>query len=72
MLCLEKSASVNHNSIAFPALGMGVKGFPTDVVAKSMIEAITEYSETNPNSSLTLINVYLFEKSVTPAQVKVS
>jgi len=39
---------------------MGIKGYPPEIVSKSITEAITEYVENYSNSSLTHIKLYIF------------
>ena len=43
---------LNASSVAFPALGTGNLGFPSDVTAKIMVQAAHHYLQENPNSSL--------------------
>ncbi len=40
------------HSIAFPALGTGVGGFPLDRCAKIMYEEVIRYEEEHPNTSI--------------------
>ena len=39
-------------SVAFPALGTGNLGFPSNVAAKIMVQSAHDYLQENPNSSL--------------------
>ena len=57
---MEKAAINGHQSIAFPVLGVGNLGYPVDEVAKGMIEAVIEYTERNPNSSITDVKIVIF------------
>ena len=50
----------NHQSIAFPALGTGNLRYPGDEVAKAMIEAVIEYTEKNPNSSIKDVKIVIY------------
>ena len=67
--CLEKAAIYGHQSIAFPVLGVGNLGYPVDAVAKGMIEAMIEYTEGNPNSSITDIKIVIFHRDTTAQEV---
>ena len=54
-----------------PTIGMGAKGYPAKVVAKAMLEAIAEYAEKNPSSSIKNVKLYLYDKEIKPDQQKV-
>ncbi len=47
-------------SLAFPALGTGVAGFPMGECAEVMLGAVREYAAANPKSSLALVVFVLF------------
>jgi O-acetyl-ADP-ribose deacetylase len=49
-------------SIAFPALGTGVSGFPIDACARIMMKAFSEYFNGNSNSSIELVILALFDE----------
>jgi len=51
---------MQYKSIALPAIGMGCKGYPPEVVSKSLTEAIKEFVQSYSNSSLTHIKLYIF------------
>ena len=53
--CLEEAADVN--SIAIPAISSGVFGFPVDLCAKAIIEAVVEFCKDNPTCILTDIHL---------------
>ena len=59
--CMRKCAEANHTSIAFPAIGSGAKGFPTGIVAKSLVGAIREFIEEYPDSKLTHVHMCVLE-----------
>ncbi|XP_046555389.1 protein mono-ADP-ribosyltransferase PARP14-like [Haliotis rubra] len=61
-LCLHKADIGKRRSIAFPALGTGLRKYPAEVVATAFRDVVTEYRKTNPHSSLKNIGVVLFEK----------
>jgi len=48
-------------SIAFPALGTGVAGFPVKECAIAMIGAVNEYSNSHPESSIQRVVFVLFD-----------
>jgi O-acetyl-ADP-ribose deacetylase (regulator of RNase III) len=52
-------------SIAFPALGTGVAGFPVDDCAESMIGAVRDYTVAQTDSSLELAVFVLFTSAIT-------
>ena len=49
------------SSIALPAISTGIFGFPKDIAAGVIFEAITEYFESNSNSSIRNIRILLFD-----------
>ena len=64
------AAANSHQSIAFPVLGVGNLGYPVDEVAKGMIEAMIEYTEGNPTSSIRDVKIVIFHRNT--AGLKVS
>jgi O-acetyl-ADP-ribose deacetylase (regulator of RNase III) len=48
-------------SIALPAISTGIYGFPADRAAKFIFAAIQEYFQENPDSSLKLVKLVLFD-----------
>ena len=67
--CLTMASNNNHQSIAFPALGTGNLRYPGDEVAKAMIEAVIEYTEKNPNSSIKDVKIVIYSQDVSTQQV---
>jgi len=53
------AAQSNHRSIAFPAVGLGAKGYPPNKVCEGIIESVTEYCEKNVDSSILTVKLYL-------------
>ena len=49
---LAEAARLDLDSIAFPALGTGVGGFPTEACARLMIAAALSHGRTNPKPGL--------------------
>jgi len=68
MNCLNKAAS-NGVSIAFPALGTGNLNYPPALSAQYMIEAVMEYSQENPKSSITQVKVIVFHLDIKTKKV---
>ena len=50
--CLESADQRGMTSIAFPALGTGMLGFPADVVAKLFYTCIDEYESKHPETGI--------------------
>ena len=57
---LKRATDLGLASIALPALGTGVGGFPVDEAARVMIEATCLMLRTTPQTSLTRIQFVLF------------
>jgi O-acetyl-ADP-ribose deacetylase (regulator of RNase III) len=53
---LAEAARLDLDSVAFPALGTGVGGFPAEACARLMVAAALNHNRTNPNpGSVTLV-----------------
>ncbi|XP_067657902.1 protein mono-ADP-ribosyltransferase PARP15-like [Haliotis asinina] len=59
--CLQKASQAGHSTIAFPALGAGVRNYPPHIVADVFKKTIWEYTQLNP-TSLKEIMVVIFHK----------
>ena len=46
--CLNKAEERKHQSIAFPAIGTGVSGYPTAKAAKGMVKALHKFISKKP------------------------
>jgi O-acetyl-ADP-ribose deacetylase len=57
---LRRGEERQLKSLAFPALGTGVAGFPVDECAAVMIEAVREYAGAHADSSIELVGFVLF------------
>ena len=57
---LEVADSLGLRSIAFPALGTGVGGFPLDSCARTMFRAIQQYVEGTARSGLREVTFMLY------------
>ncbi len=60
---LRRAEELKLKSIAFPALGTGVAGFPVDECAEVMIGAVRDYTVGQTDSSLELAVFVLFTPS---------
>lgn len=60
---LERSKM--YTSIAIPAISSGLFDFPLDVCAATILQAIVEFSEMEPDAKLTEINIIIFQDNVT-------
>jgi O-acetyl-ADP-ribose deacetylase (regulator of RNase III) len=59
---LKRAEQLNLGSIAFPAISTGIFGFPKPLAAQVCLSAIQSYLVDNPNSSLKLIRLVLFDR----------
>ena len=57
---MEECDRLKVSSVAFPAIGIGNLGFPSDVVAKVMVNTISQYMFNNKNSSIKKIILVVF------------
>ena len=68
---LEKCGRELLKSIAFPAIGMGAKGYSSSVVANTMIKAITLFCNSHPKTSVNRVVLYLNPDHIPSEQLKV-
>jgi O-acetyl-ADP-ribose deacetylase (regulator of RNase III) len=59
---LRRAEERQLSSLAFPALGTGVAGFPVAECAEVMLGAARDYAVTHPDSSLELVVFVLFSE----------
>ncbi|CAH1257849.1 PARP14 [Branchiostoma lanceolatum] len=59
--CLQQAEKDNYKTIAIPAMGTGVLGFPHDVVAEAMFDEAVKYCRRNPSGSLREIRFIVWE-----------
>ena len=71
MTAFEKCGRGNYQSIAFPAIGMGTKGYCSSTVAETFVKAVTEYCISHPKSSVNRVVLYLHPAMATAQQLKV-
>ena len=62
MACLEKAEKEQHSSIAFPAIGTGVHGYPEEQAAMGMLKVISQFTLKYP-TSLLIIDIVLYQPS---------
>ena len=60
--CLNEASKHNTSSIAFPTLGTGSLKFPEDITSSIMMNAVYEFSQNNPSSSLKVVNIVIYDK----------
>ena len=62
--CLNKAEERKHQSIAFPAIGTGVSGYPTAKTAKGMVKALQKFISKKPIRYMKRIRVVLFQQQM--------
>lgn len=60
--CMTESQERNYTSVAFPAMGTGTLGFPSDVVAKEMFAVVYKFSQDYPQSTINDVRVIVYDK----------
>ena len=58
----------SYGSISIPAISSSVCGFPIDVCADTLIQAVVEFSEIHEDSELTNINFIILQKNASAFQ----
>ena len=61
--CLNKAEERKHQSIAFPAIGTGVSGYPAGKAAKGMVKALHKFISKKPRH-LKRIRVVIFQQQM--------
>ncbi len=64
MKVMTECDRLKASSVAFPALGTGNLGFPSDVAAKIMVQAVHQYLQENHNSSLKKVVFIIYQDGV--------
>jgi len=67
--CLTEADTLNHSSIAFPAVGTGNLGYPKDIVAQEMFKAISTFAVKKPQTSLRKVVFVLYPKDYSTVKV---
>ena len=62
LACLQKTESRKHQSIAFPAIGTGVSGYPPAKAAKGMVKALHKFISKKPRH-VRRIRIILFQQA---------
>lgn len=60
------------SSIALPAIGTGIHGFPPDVVAEVMLDELRKFSSGNSQTHLRDVRFVMYEKNVHTTQASVA
>lgn len=60
--CLIEAEKRRLNSIAIPAVGTGVLGFPSDLVVNSLFNEADKFSASNPNTTVNEIRFVIYDK----------
>ncbi|XP_028392657.1 protein mono-ADP-ribosyltransferase PARP14-like [Dendronephthya gigantea] len=60
--CLKKCHSSGKTSIAFPAIGTGILGFPHDVAAKIFFEETKEFEQSVSNCSIKEVSFVVYSQ----------
>ncbi|MDK2980798.1 MAG: O-acetyl-ADP-ribose deacetylase [Chloroflexota bacterium] len=58
---LALAEQLKLGSIAFPAISTGIFGFPKDLAAAIFMQAIPAYLEKNPNGTMKLVKIVLYD-----------
>ncbi|KAL4635573.1 poly ADP-ribose polymerase 14-like [Arapaima gigas] len=64
MKVLEACDGIKVQSVAFPALGTGAGNLPADKVARAMVDAISNFLNDHPNTSVSLIHIVIFQQKI--------
>jgi O-acetyl-ADP-ribose deacetylase (regulator of RNase III) len=59
---LQRADELKLNSLALPAISTGIFGFPKQQAAKIILAAIEQYFSKEPDTTLTLVRVVLFDQ----------
>ena len=59
---LKLAAQENFSSISLPAISSGIFGFPKERCAEIILSNITDYLQSNPDSSLQEVRICLFDQ----------
>ncbi|MCD6450070.1 MAG: macro domain-containing protein [Thermotogaceae bacterium] len=69
---LNKASELNLESISLPAISMGIFGYPKNLGTVAMLQAIKEFFEKNPDSSLKKVRIVNLFDDMTKEFVKAS
>ncbi|WAR21737.1 PAR14-like protein, partial [Mya arenaria] len=62
--CLQETDKRKLTGVAFPAIGTGNLGYPRDIVADEMFDAVADFANNNPQSTITKVAFILYPKDV--------
>ncbi|KAL8567911.1 hypothetical protein ACOMHN_059033 [Nucella lapillus] len=58
--CLVEASGQHYTSLAFPVLGTGNLRFPAPVVAQTMLDAIHQFEQTTPTTTLRNVSIVVY------------
>ena len=58
--CLDKAGKLECSSIAFPVIGTGRLGYPPDLVASCMFQAVSDFKKKQQKTALTDIRFVVY------------
>ena len=61
---MKECDRLKASSVAFPSIGAGNLGFPPDVVARIMVDAVSNYLDKNKRTSVTSVLFVIFDDNV--------
>lgn len=64
---LRRAEELGLRSIALPALSTGIFGFPKDRAARVLLQAVQDYLESRPETSLALVRIVLYDEPTVQA-----
>lgn len=68
--CLAEASRKHYTSIAFPVLGIGNLGYPPATVAETMLDAIDQFQQKTPSTSLRNASIVIYYADKGNLQVK--
>lgn len=70
--CLAQAEQQRQRSLTLPAIGTGNLGFPRDVVAKLMLDAVLKFSQKRGTNNVQEVVFILHPSDTSTAQVRLS
>lgn len=67
--CLDSAQKVRAKSLAFPALGTGKLGYPSDEAAKIMFTTISKWFHENQDTCIREVQIIVYSKDKDVLQV---
>ena len=69
--CLDEAERLQVNSIAFPAMGTGVLGYPPETVGKVFLETCVEFAGLELDRTVDTIKLVIFPANDTTKTVRI-